>query len=165
MARLVGFAIALLLIGGFPVTAHAAGTADLSIAVAGPSTVDQGTSARYTISYANAGPDAATNLTVSVTIPSGLLVDLIDSSGFCTVAVGGQVVSCNAGTVGAGASGSLPIVISANTVGTYSLPFTITSDQFDPSPADNVVTETLQIAPPTHAGAPPGTTGPGFCTA
>ncbi len=151
MTRLLGFLVSLLLISGFPVTAHAAGTADLSIAVAGPSTVDQGTSARYTVGYTNAGPDAATNLTVSTTIPSGLFVDLIDSSGFCTVAVGGQVVTCNVGTVGAGASGSLPIVISANTVGIYSIPFTVKSDQADPSPSDNAVTETLQVAPPTHA--------------
>lgn len=151
MVRLIGFLISVLLIWCFPVTAHAAGTADLSITVAGPSTVDQGTSARYTVTYANAGPDTATNLTVSTTIPSGLLVDLIDSSGFCTVAVGGQVVTCNVGTVAAGGSGTLPIVISANTVGIYAIPFTITSDQADPSPSDNTVTETLRVAPPTHA--------------
>ena len=151
MVRLIGFLIPVLVIWCFPATARAAGTADLSIAVAGPSTVDQGTSARFTVTYANAGPDTATNLTVSTTIPSGLFVDLIDSSGFCTVAVGGQVVSCNVGTVGAGASGTLPIVISANTVGTYSIPFTITSDQVDPSPSDNAVTKTLEVVPPTHA--------------
>src|SRR5215472_16819544 len=151
MARLVSFVIPLLLIWGFPVTAHAAGTSDLSIAVAGPATVDQGTSAAYRVSYASAGPDLATNLTVALHVPTGLFIDLIDSSGFCTVAVGGQDVSCNVGSLTAGASGSLPIVISANTVGTYAITFSVASDQTDPNPSNNAVTQSLQVLPATHA--------------
>ena len=152
MTRLLGFVIPLLMILGLPTAARAVGTAaDVSIAIAGPATVDQGTSARYTVSYANAGPDTATNVTVRTTIPSGLFIDLIDSSGFCTVAVGGQDVSCDVGAVAAGGSGSLPIVIAANTIGIYAIPFTIASDQRDPNTSNNAVTVTLKVASPTHA--------------
>jgi hypothetical protein len=109
------------------------------------------TKVQFTVAYTNAGPDAATNLTVALHVPAGLFIDLIDSSGFCTVAVGGQDVSCDAGTVAAGGSGSLPIVVSANAVGTYSVPFSITSDEADPNPSNNAVTEVVQVVAATHA--------------
>lgn len=151
MFRRMGVVIALLLACSSPTLVHAVGTADLSISVAGPSTADQSTRVRYTVAYANAGPDIATNLTVHLYVPNGLFIDLINSSGFCTVAVGGQDVSCNVGSVAAGSSGSLPIVVSADTIGTYAIPFSVAADQADPSPSDNAVTQNLQVVPPTHA--------------
>jgi hypothetical protein len=151
LSRALGALIAVVVGCCLPTPVQAAGSADVSISVTGPSMVDQSTNAQFTVAYANAGPDGATNLTVALHVPTGLFIDLIDSSGFCTVAVGGQDVSCNVGSVAAGASGSLPIVITANTVGTYSIPFSVTSDQTDPNPSNNAVTETLQVVPPTHA--------------
>ena len=78
------------LASGPPTPAQAAGTADLTLSVSGPPSIQQTTAADFTVSYANAGPDTATNLTVALQVPTGLTIDLIQSSGFCTVAVGGQ---------------------------------------------------------------------------
>lgn len=151
MPRAWGLLVALVMIGMFPTAARAAGTADVSLSVTGPSIADQGTEVRYTVGYANAGPETAANLTVAVFVPSGLFIDLISSSGFCTVAVGGQNVSCDVGSVAAGGSGSLAIVISADVAGTYSLPFRVSSDQADGVPSNNDVAQVLEVQPPTHA--------------
>jgi uncharacterized repeat protein (TIGR01451 family) len=151
MYRALGALIAVVVACCMPISARAAGTADASISVSGPSVADQGTKVRLTVTVANAGPDAATNLTVALHVPSGLFIDLISSSGFCTVAVGGQDVSCNAGTVAAGDSRTLPVVVSADASGTYSIPFSVTSDEADPDASNNTVTETVQVVPPSHA--------------
>ena len=160
MRRLWGLVIALLLAWGIPVPAQAAGTADLSLSVAAPGTADQSTFVTFTAAYTNAGPDTATNLTVEVVFPAGLNVNLILSSGFCTVAVGGQDVSCDVGTVASGSSGSVPIVVTAFALGTYTIPFTVRSDQADPTPRDDAVTATLAVVPATHADLTVAVGGP-----
>lgn len=150
MKRLTALVIPLVLILGLPVTAQAT-TADLSISVAGPSTVDQGTDALYTVTYANTGGDAATNVTLSVKLPTGLTVDPLLSWGGCTPATLFVAMVCDIGTVPAGASASHTIAVSGNTLGTYSIPFKMTSEPPNSTNADNTAKETLQVVPATHA--------------
>lgn len=149
MKRLAALVIPLLLILGLPATAQAA-SGDLSVSVAGPSTSDQGTEALYTVSYTNTGGGAATNVSLSVTLPTGLTVDPLNSWGGCIPATGFVATTCDIGTVPAGASSSHTIAISANLIGTYTIPFKITSEPQSSTNSDANLKETLQVVPATH---------------
>lgn len=86
---------------------------------AAPATVNAGEDLTYVISVENLGPDAATNVTVSDTLASlvntGGFQSAVASQGTCTpntVTNGtSQNLSCNLGTLNAGASATVTVVV------------------------------------------------------
>lgn len=109
------------------------GNVDLSITKTG--TVPDSGSFVYTLSAANAGPDAATNVTVTDTLPAGLTF----VSSTCGATAAGQAITWNIGGFGASASASCDLTVSINVAGCQ--PFTntanISSTNFDTNSANN----------------------------
>lgn len=109
--------------------------ADLSVTkTASPNPVPAGTTLTYTIGYANAGPSDATGVVITDTLPTGATF-LSAQPGSCTLA--GGTVTCALGTVAAGGSGTVTIVVSVpadSAVASLDNRAVITSAVTDPVP-------------------------------
>jgi uncharacterized repeat protein (TIGR01451 family) len=153
-------ALLVLLARGGP-SAPAAGPvdpADLSLTKSdNPDPVTQGSQLTYTITVTNAGPDSATNATVSDDLTNRVdFVSATASSGSCQGAKGkghGGKVSCNLGTVTSAGTVTVTIVVTPTRAGTIFNTASVTSDLSDPQPNNNSDTETTTVQKP-----PPGPT-------
>ena len=116
--------------------------ADLSITKTGPTTAVPGGRVTYAVTVANAGPSAATGVTVDDPTPAGLT--LVSTSGDCTTAF-----PCDLGTM---APGTTRTIAATYTVagGTAAPPeitnaATVLSGISDPNPANNSATISTRI--------------------
>ena len=116
--------------------------ADLSITKTGPTTAVPGQRVTYSVTVANAGPSAATGVTVDDPTPAGLT--LVSTSGDCTTAF-----PCDLGTM---APGTTRTIAATYTVarGTAAPPeitnaATVLSGIGDPNPANNRATISTRI--------------------
>jgi uncharacterized repeat protein (TIGR01451 family) len=119
--------------------------ADLSITKTGPATAAPGSQFTYTITVANSGPNSATNVVVSDTLPAGVsFVSAIPSQGSCA---GTTTVTCTLGTInnGSNATISLTVQVTAAT-GTIVNTATVTATEPDPSPGNTSSTATTSIS-------------------
>ncbi len=109
------------------------GNVDVSVTKTG--TVPASGSFPYTIGVANAGPDAASNVTVTDAIPAGLTY----VSDTCGGSAAGQNWTWSVGALGAAGSASCTLTVSVNTPGCQ--PFTNTanviSGNFDGNQSNN----------------------------
>src|SRR5262249_31574100 len=118
--------------------------ADLQVAKAASNpTPNVNDTITYTITLSNAGPDAATNVTLQDTLPAAVsFVSATPRQGNCNSASDGWHV----GTVSPGVPQTLTITATVIDPGTSANTVTIThSDQFDPDPGNN--TDTTSIVP------------------
>ncbi len=111
--------------------------ADLSITKTGPTTGVPGGRVTYAVTVANAGPSAATGVTVDDPTPAGLT--LVSMSGDCTTAF-----PCNLGTMAPGVTRTIAATYTVAR-GTAAPPeitnaATVLSGISDPNPADNRAT-------------------------
>jgi uncharacterized repeat protein (TIGR01451 family) len=129
-----------------------AAQADLEISKAdSPDPVTVGDNLTYTITVTNNGPDAAANVVVTDTLPSG--VTFVSASPGCVHAAG--VVTCNLGNIPAGSSVTITIVVTVTAPGTISNTATVTSDTLDPNTANNSDAEPTEVQSGPIGGDPP----------
>lgn len=147
--RLVGvsalvMAVVTLLLMAFATRAEAA--ADLALTKSDtPDPVVQGTNLTYTIQVTNAGPDPATNVLVTDTLPGQIdFVSATPSQGTCDRT--GDTVICNLGTVNSGATATVTIVIQPKKTGTISNTALVASTPPDTNAANNQDTETTTVS-------------------
>jgi uncharacterized repeat protein (TIGR01451 family) len=114
--------------------------ANLSIGSTGPTQVDSGATTAYSIGVSNTGPQTATNVRVTVTLPTGTTV--ASASSGC--AVGAGVVICSVDSLANGASSELTLNLGWNTPSIVSVSATVTSDLPDPVTSNN--STVVQIA-------------------
>ena len=126
--------------------------ADTSVTVtAAPSTLQVGQELTYTITTRNAGPDLATGLVVTDTLPAGLAFVSAPFGAFdpasrrFTVALGGLA--------NGGESITVTLTVRATAAGTITDTVAIRGDQADPNPANNTAAATVtvkaeQVKPP-----------------
>ena len=90
----------------------------------------------YVLSISNAGPEAATGVTVTDTLPASVtLVSATPSQGIpCT---GTTTISCNLGTILKDGTASVEILVIADALGTITNNANVTANEVDPVPADN----------------------------
>ena len=118
--------------------------ADVSIAKTGSAAVTAGQTATYTIVVSNAGPAAATGVTMTDTLPADTtFASLTQTNGpafNCTTpAVGAAgTVSCTLATLASGASASFTLVVnvSPNATAPISNTATVTTTSMDPTPGN-----------------------------
>lgn len=91
----------------------------------------------YTLNVSNAGPQAATGLTLTDTLPAGVTYQSAIGAGWtCSRAAG--VVTCTNPTLANGASSSIAVTVTApSSAGSITNTATVTSTVTDPTPANN----------------------------
>jgi uncharacterized repeat protein (TIGR01451 family) len=136
--------------------------ADLSLTKTdSPDPATVGSNLTYTLTVHNAGPSAAADVSVSDTLPDGVTFVSSDSSqGICS---GTATVSCDIGTVAAGAANDATVTIVV-TPGSSAVPnientATVSASTSDPSSADNEASADTAVAePPATYVRPKGAT-------
>ncbi|MCC6544773.1 MAG: DUF11 domain-containing protein, partial [Nitrospirae bacterium] len=100
-----------------------------------PDPVTVGGTLTYNITVTNSGPNAASNVTMTDTIPgSTTFVSATSSQGSCS---GSSTVNCSLGTINNGASATVTIVVIPTTAGTISNKASVTSSTTDPNSSNN----------------------------
>jgi uncharacterized repeat protein (TIGR01451 family) len=121
---------------------------DLTVALTGtPDIVRVGENVTYTVAVTNKGPDDATNVELTVTLPSTVtLVSAMPDAGTCTSTV---TLDCDLGNIAKGASPVLTtIVVKTSALGTLRTTANVTADQPDINPLNNRETETTEATLP-----------------
>jgi uncharacterized repeat protein (TIGR01451 family) len=131
------------------------GSADLSLTKSdSPDPVGTGGALTYSVQVSNAGPDAATNVTVTDKLPKGVsLTSAASTQGTCTAKGKGPTVTCTLGTLASGAGptyNSTPVtvtirVLAPQKAGAISNTASVTGDPKDPNPKNNSATATTQV--------------------
>jgi uncharacterized repeat protein (TIGR01451 family) len=124
--------------------------ADLSLTkTVSPTSVTVGQNVTYTLTSANAGPDAANNTVVTDTLPAGVtFVSATPTQGTCA---GTVTITCSLGTVAAGGHATITIVAKVTSVGQFVNSANITGDPSDPNGANNRASVTVTGVAPASA--------------
>jgi uncharacterized repeat protein (TIGR01451 family) len=121
-------------------------TANLSITKTdSPDPVTAGMPLTYTLTVANAGPNAANAISVTDTLPSGTVFQTASGTGWtCSHASG--TVTCTRSTLTPSTAPAISIMVTAPSVGgSISNTATVTATEPDPVPGDNSDTEATVV--------------------
>ncbi len=112
----------------------------------------------YTLTAHNAGPQDATAVTVTDTLPGGVTFDsATPSQGSCSQAAG--IVDCALGTIADEGTATIQILVRPSAPGTLSNQASVSSEVADPSTAGNTATaQTTVTATPAGYPRPAGAT-------
>jgi uncharacterized repeat protein (TIGR01451 family) len=110
-------------------------SADVSVIKTGPAAVTFNTNGSYQIVVSNAGPSNSQNVVVTDVIPSNAsFVSATPSQGSCS---GTATVTCSLGTINAGSSATIALVLHVNSGTGVTNTATVTADTPDPNLANN----------------------------
>ncbi len=111
----------------------------------------------YTVTATNQGPDAATGVTVTDTVPAGAtLVSATPSTGSCS---GTATVTCDLGALAAQASATIAVEVTPTMSGSLSNSASISGTETDPVASNDTSTEQTTVTEPP-GGTPMMTAGP-----
>jgi uncharacterized repeat protein (TIGR01451 family) len=100
----------------------------------------------YTIVVGNNGPDAATQVTLADPLPAGTsFVSVSTTQGTCT---GGVLISCNLGTVPAGSTVTITLVVTAQRAGVLTNTVTVVGKEPEANTTNNQATATTLVPAP-----------------
>jgi uncharacterized repeat protein (TIGR01451 family) len=118
------------------VTLNGSARADLSLSkTASQEPVASGSNFTYTIVVVNYGPAAGTGVTVTDNLPAGVaFVSATPSQGSCT---GTTSLSCTLGTISAGGSAQLAVIVTKTVGGPVNNVASVTANETDPNVANN----------------------------
>ncbi len=115
--------------------------ANLSVGISGPSDITLGAQQPYLITVTNAGPQAATNVAVATTLPTGAA--FVSSNANCTAS--SNVVNCLLGTMGVDSTASLTIQVKWSSISSSTqLLASVSSDLPDSTQVNNAAS--IQVA-------------------
>ncbi len=121
-----------------------------------PDPVVVGNNLTYTVTVTNSGPDTATSVTLTDTLPANVpFISATPTTGSCNEASG--VVTCNLGSIVNGGSVTTTIVVTINVGAASNITNTanVTADQADVAPSNNTVSASTRVNPPATPVAPP----------
>ena len=120
---------------------NTAAAANLSLNLAGPGNVSPASTATYTLTITNAGPQTATNVVATLTLPGG--TGFVAGPAGCSAT--GATVTCNSGDIASSGSAILSIqLLWGDGVTIETLAASVSSDVPDPVAANGVAT--IQVA-------------------
>ncbi|MBI2928089.1 MAG: DUF11 domain-containing protein, partial [Verrucomicrobia bacterium] len=121
---------------------------DLAVAINdAPDPVSLGGTLTYTLTLTNTGPAAATAVVLTDPLPAGVRFESATlSQGSHTVA--GNTVTCNVGTLAAGAEATITLVVTVTQSGTVTNRVTVTRGEPDAEPANNSGTAITAVSSP-----------------
>lgn len=132
--------------------------ADLGISMTGlPAPVVLNSNITYQVTVTNSGPNTATNVVVSQSLPTGVNISTISLSQG-TYTLSGNSLICSLGTIIVGGSANIRVVGATTRIGTLSSSAAVTSSQTDPNPDNNAANASTQVAPPFVSIVPAGAT-------
>jgi uncharacterized repeat protein (TIGR01451 family) len=125
--------------------------ADLSITKAdNADPIVQGSDITYTLTVANAGPDEATDVTLTDPLPIGTNLQAVASQGTCDIS--DSTVTCELGTLAAGASATVTITVTAVSAEVVTNHATVNAAEFDFDESDNADAESTTVLPASGSG-------------
>ena len=120
-------------------------SADLALSKSdSPDPVTVGGVLTYALRASNLGPDDATNVTVTDTLPAS--VEFLSASSECTRS--GRTVTCELGSVPAGTARSVGVRVRPISAGTIQNAASVSGDQDDPRSSNNASVEQTVVRPP-----------------
>lgn len=110
-----------------------------------PDPVNVASNMNYALSVANAGPEDATGVTVTDTLPAGVTFQSASATqGTCSEAAG--IVTCVLGNLASGANATINIVVTSPvTTGTMTNSATVSGNETDPVPSNNTSNENTVV--------------------
>jgi len=112
----------------------------------GPDPVGAGGTLTYTLAVGNAGPSAASGLTVTDTLPTGAVFGGASGAGWaCSQAAG--TVTCTRATLVVGPAPNITITVTAPASGPLSNTAIVSASEGDPAPGNNSDTEGTIVTP------------------
>jgi uncharacterized repeat protein (TIGR01451 family) len=130
-------------------------TADLRVTMTGaPATAVKGASATYTVAVHNEGPDGATGVTLTDTLPAGARdVTATPTAGTCAPPSDGRIV-CSLGSISNGANEGVEIHLTLDASGQITNQAEADADEDDPDTANNSASQSTQVFNCTQIGTP-----------
>lgn len=130
--------------------------ADVSIAKAASAPLPYGAqNITYTLVVGNAGPSAATGVTVTDVLPAGSTFVSASPTGLCS---GTSTITCSIASLASGATSTITLVVAAPSGGgTVSNTATVSAAQSDPNSANNSSTASVTIGAASAIPAMSGT--------
>jgi len=110
---------------------------------ASPSPVQVGSNLTYTITITNLGPDTATAVAATDTLPAS--VTFVSASAGCTT--NGSTVTCGVASLNNGAAATFQIVVTPTTAGAVTNTVAVSADESDPVPANNTTMAVTTVSP------------------
>jgi uncharacterized repeat protein (TIGR01451 family) len=122
------------------------GTADLQVAKSAASDpVLLGSPLTFTISITNGGPDVATGVHLTDTLPSGVTLEsAVPSQGVCQ---GTSPLTCTLGTLDLHATATVTVVVGTLTEGGMTNRVSVAGDQADPNAINSAATVSVTVDP------------------
>jgi uncharacterized repeat protein (TIGR01451 family) len=135
-----------------PVAIPCVTSADVSLTMSSPATINPGSILTYNVTVQNGGPAPAAQILVSDTLPAPF-VSVTSSQGICAGAIGVTSMSCNLGSLAAGASATYAVSVqlpALQTTGSFTNTATasVTNAQnqnVDPNLANNSASSTTSL--------------------
>ncbi len=125
-------------------------SADLSVTLASSGDTATGSTTTYTATVKNSGPQAATDVALSLQAPTtGVLISTTSSVGACS-----SLTGCTLGTLASGASATVTVQALQTTAGTSVLNASVQGSSTDPSAANNTATSSIAVTGATYNLAP-----------
>jgi uncharacterized repeat protein (TIGR01451 family) len=131
-------------------------TADLGVSGTARGSVILGSELTYSLTVTNDGLSGATGVSLTDTLPRG--VTFVSATGGVTPANG--ELSFNIGDLAAGASVNFSIVVTPTEALTLTNQASVSGNESDPTPADNSLTQTTEVATPLTINTFPAPAGP-----
>ena len=126
-----------------PVITTVTPVADIGLGKSGPAGVTFGTNFNYTISVTNFGPSTAGSLSVTDSLPAGLI--FVSATPFAVTNASGQVVWTNLGNLASGATTNLTLTVSSTLRGTVTNIASAGTPTFDPTPTNNLTPPVITV--------------------
>lgn len=131
VSGLICLVVALIVLGS--AAAASAQTADLAVSASAPNPSDT----IYAIAVTNNGPAIASSVTLSVSLPGGVIPISVTPSPACAFSFDGSTVNCSLGSFANGAAMTVDIVLYPFATGTKTATAVVSAPELDPNLSDN----------------------------